>query len=471
MKSAIKWVLIIGGGIVALFILILLVLPLFIDAERFRPMLENQVSEATGRSFSVGQEVDLSFFPYAGVSFTDLHLGNPAGFDTDDFVSIRSFEVRVKLLPILFGNVEVKRFVLNEPRLLAIKNKNGNVNWSFDSGKPAPPAAEKPPAPAESPLPIESLTVGDFAVNNGSLVYLDQAAGTRHEVENLDLTLQNLSLEQPVRIELSARVDDKPVAMSGTVGPVGKAPGKGTIPLNVTLTALNKLELQASGSVKDPATNPRADLALNLTRFSPRELLTALDQPVPANDPDALQRMSLQADVTGGPESVTVSNGVMNLDDTTIQFDAQASDFSKPVVAFKASLDRFNLDRYLPPAATDKAQHSPPPAKKHEPQPGKPAAPDYGPLRRMVLDGEVQAGTLVVHRASLTDVQVNVRARDGIIRLDPLKLELYGGIFAAKPRPRPSTSACRTCRPVRCCRSRSAKISWKVWPALICSCR
>lgn len=426
MKNLIKWVVIIGGGIVALFIIILLVLPLFVDAERFRPMLEKQVAAATGRSFAVGRDVDLSFFPYAGVSFSDLHLGNPTGFEPDDFVSIQSFEVRVKLLPVLFGNIEVKRFVLNEPRIVAIKNQNGKTNWTFDTGKAPSQPAPKPSKPSRTQLPIESLTVGDFTVKNGTLIYIDQIAGIRHAVEDLDLTLQNLSLDQPVQIDLTARADGKPVGLTGTVGPVGTDPGKGAIPLDLTLTAVSDLQLQAKGTFKDPAANPRAELAITLARFSPKKLLSALQQPIATADPDVLDRLSLQADVAGGPEAVTVSNGVAKLDESTIEFNAQASDFSKPVVSFKLQIDRLNLDRYLPPESGKKSE--PPSTGDGGKPPGQePASPDYAPLRRLVLDGAVSAESLVVHRAELNEVRFQVRGRNGVFRMEPLQLSVYDG--------------------------------------------
>jgi AsmA protein len=432
MKNLLKWILIIGGGIVALFILILLVLPLFVDADRFRPMLEKQVTQATGRNFSVGKDVDLSFFPHAGVAFSDLHLGNPAGFDSEDFVSIRSFEVRVKLLPILFGNIEIKRFVLNEPRLVAIRNKNGKTNWSFDSGKSTPKTADQPAAPSDTTLPITSLTVGDFAIKNGTLIYIDNAAETRNVVEKLDLTMQNLSLDQPVRVELSARFDDKPIGLSGTVGPLGNDPGRGSIPLDVTLTAVSQLQLQARGTLAAPAVDPRFDLAVELAPFSPRELLTALRQPVPAADPDALKRLSLQAELAGSPKAITVSNGLVNLDESRIEFNAQASDFSKPVVSFKADIDRLKLDRYLPPPSEKKTQPAPSTGKDGKGVSDQPAAAGDDPLRRMVLDGELTVESLTLHRAELTDILIQVKARDGVIRMDPLQLQLYGGGLAGK---------------------------------------
>ena len=91
----------------------LVLLPRFVDVRRYKPLIEEQVTKATGRPFSVGDDLHISLFPYAGVSFSDLHLGNPPGFEEKDFVFVKSFFVRVKLLPLLFRDVQVKRFILN----------------------------------------------------------------------------------------------------------------------------------------------------------------------------------------------------------------------------------------------------------------------------------------------------------------------------------------------------------------------
>ena len=53
MKNTVKWIGIIGGGLVVLIIVILLVVPMFVDVNKYKPILEDKVAEATGRSFAV----------------------------------------------------------------------------------------------------------------------------------------------------------------------------------------------------------------------------------------------------------------------------------------------------------------------------------------------------------------------------------------------------------------------------------
>ena len=131
MKSILKWSAIIFGCLVVIIIAAMLLIPMFVDVKKYKPILESKVTEATGRSFSVGDDLRLSLFPWAGVAFSDLRLGNPDGFAEKNFVTVKSFEVRIKLLPLLSKDIQIKRFVLNEPRIVLIKNKKGYAKNFF----------------------------------------------------------------------------------------------------------------------------------------------------------------------------------------------------------------------------------------------------------------------------------------------------------------------------------------------------
>ena len=428
MNKAIKWGLIICTSLVVLVIAILLIAPAFIDIRDYKPQLEEKVAEATGRPFSLGDDLNLSLFPWAGVSFSDLRLGNTPGFSEKELVTVKSFEVRVKLLPLIFKDIQVKRFILNEPNIILVKNKNGQVNWAQPDDAKEKSATEKTTTEptseaAESGLPIKDLTVGEFSIKNGSIIWIDHTSNTRQEVTAVNLKLKDVSLERPVRLSFSARLDNQPLSIDGTVGPVGKDFKQATIPLDLDLKAATELALKLNGSLKNPGSNPSFDLAVDIKTFSPRKLMAALGQdfPVVTTDPTALDRVALKASLKGSQTKVSVSNGILNLDESTLKFSLNASDFSKPNLAFELNLDRINLDRYLPPGS-DKPGAAAKPAEK------KPA--DYRPLRKLILDGQIKIGQLVVSKAKIEDMLVHVIAKNGIINLDPLKLNMYQGNVA-----------------------------------------
>ena len=118
MNRTVKWVLIIGVSLIAVFIAALVLLPKFVDVKQYKPRIEAQVTKATGRAFSLGDDLRLSLFPYASLSFSDLHLGSLPGFKEKDFIIVKSFDVRVKLVPLLFKDIQVKRFILKGARLV-----------------------------------------------------------------------------------------------------------------------------------------------------------------------------------------------------------------------------------------------------------------------------------------------------------------------------------------------------------------
>jgi AsmA protein len=60
-------------------------------------------------------------------------------------------------------------------------------------------------------------------------------------------------------------------------------------------------------------------------------------------------RVSLRSSIRGSAQRVSLTEGVLDLDESKLGFSATAKDFSKPDLAFDLSLDKIDLDRYLPP--------------------------------------------------------------------------------------------------------------------------
>ncbi|MGD9191977.1 MAG: AsmA family protein [Desulfobacterales bacterium] len=58
MKGAIKWGLIIVGCMIVVVIAALLIVPMFIDIQKYKPMIEEKVAQATGRWFYGGAVVN-----------------------------------------------------------------------------------------------------------------------------------------------------------------------------------------------------------------------------------------------------------------------------------------------------------------------------------------------------------------------------------------------------------------------------
>jgi AsmA protein len=446
MNRTIKWVLIIGGGLMVVVVAALVLIPRFIDVKRYKPQIEAKVSKATGRTFTLGDDLRLSLFPWAGVTFSDLHLGSLPGFEEKDFVVVKSFDVRVKLFPLLFKDIQVKRFILNGARVVLETRKDGRVNWEFKA-KSEPGVSKKVPLEVKKSsedmtgtgLVLKGLTVGEFAVTDGSVVWLDHGKKTRKEISDVSLRLQDVSMDRPVRLTFSARLDNQLFSIQGSVGPTGKALGKGTIPLDLTANILGQMDVGLKGNVVDPAVRPKFDVDVQISPFSPRKLLGAMGKvfPVATSDPKALNLMALKAGIKGDAGMISVSNGVIDLDESKLNISMEAGNFSKPSVTFKCDLDKIDLDRYLPPPSQEKGMEKQPKTaakqgKRAEKQPKTAAAQvkkktDYSLLRKLSIDGTVKIGNLKVKNAKIENVHFKLIGKNGVFNLRSMTMALYQG--------------------------------------------
>ena len=438
MKKFFKWFLIISGGIVILFIAVLLVIPLFVDIEKFKPQIEDRVTQATGRPFALKGNLDLSLFPWAGLSLSDLHLGNPPGFEEKDFIAINSFEVRVKLIPLLFKDIQVKRFIIKEPRIVLIKGKNGRTNWE-GIAKPEEDISVQAPVDKDNKidqnlsqgLPLKSLAVGEFSITNGTVLWIDQTSHVKKEISDLSISLENVSLDQPIDVRIAAVVDKWPLRLTGSIGPIGEDMGKDTLPVDLSLRAIEQLDIGLKGSIKNAIGEPEFDMAFKVEPFSLRKLLVTLDPSFAAttSDPKVFNHLSLDAVLKGNNQKIVLSKGLMQMDQSQLTFSVTAKDFSKPDVTFDLKLNEIDLDRYFPPPEkpTDKGKE----VVKETPQ-SKAKKTDYTPLRAVILNGVFKGDKIKVHHTTIEKLSLKISGKNGVFNLNPLTCDLYQGHLNAQ---------------------------------------
>jgi len=436
MKKVIKWFMITVGFLAIVVIAMLLLLPVFMDMQKYKPYIERRVSEAVGRPFTMGEKFKASLFPWAGVSLSDLHLGNPPGFDEKDFVSVKSFEIRVKLLPLLlskFKDIQINHIILNEPRIALIKQKDGKTTWEWKEKAPAQSKKnEIKPVEGEpgEEFSLKSLAVGDLSINNGLILWIDHSNKEKKEVSGLNLQLSDVSLDRPVNLKFDALMDGYPVSLNGKLGPVGEKPGIGAVPFDISVNALKQLAIHLKGRIDNPAENPEFDIAVDVSSFSLRKLLSETGQPIPAgqSDPGTLNKVALKAHLKGNPQKILVSDGVLKIDESKINFSVNAKDFSRPDVTFKVKLDQIDLNRYLPPK-TGKKSDANKKSGSSELASKKPAEEktDYSSLRSLVLNGSMHAGKVKVNKTVAQDINVKISGKNGIFHINPLTMKLYNG--------------------------------------------
>jgi uncharacterized protein involved in outer membrane biogenesis len=153
-----KWIIILGiAALVVAGGVALVVAELNSYLNENRDWVADQAESALGRSLSFG-EVGISLLGGLGVRVADLRVDDDPAFSKEPFVSAAVVDLRVAILPALFGNIAVERVVLRSPAITVIQTAQGLSTNSLGAGdKPAKPkkaARSAEEAEAKGGLPV-----------------------------------------------------------------------------------------------------------------------------------------------------------------------------------------------------------------------------------------------------------------------------------------------------------------------------
>ena len=215
-------------------------------ANQNKDQLLAQAEQALGRKVQIG-EIGLTFWGGIGARLRNFALADDPAFSSDNFVQAADLQVNVKLMPLLNQEIEVKRVILHDPVIRVIRNAQGIFNFASLSGGDMPDA---PPDASDTTASIGSggmpLLVALVNITNGDIQYTDQQENTALRISQLDLKVEDLSFDKPLRIELAAAIvsDQQNFQLDATFGPLGKEIQVDTLAIDGSLT-LDPLDMTA----------------------------------------------------------------------------------------------------------------------------------------------------------------------------------------------------------------------------------
>jgi uncharacterized protein involved in outer membrane biogenesis len=177
---------------------------------------------AVGREITI-EDIGVTLSRGIGVKLSNVTLADDPDFRTGHFVTAKDLTVRVKLLPLIRKQIEVKRLVVNEPVVHVILGENGLFNYSSMIQKAGPGGEDSAPAGASKNQPGAAALVLAFAdIKNGSVRFEDRKTGMDLNVSRIDATAKNAGLGQVASIKIAAALqgDKQNIKLEGEIGPV-----------------------------------------------------------------------------------------------------------------------------------------------------------------------------------------------------------------------------------------------------------
>ena len=241
-RSGKRW-LRIGGIALAALVLILILLPLFINVNSFRPKVESEASAALGRQVTVGN-LSLSIFS-GSVTADNIVIADDPAFGKSPFVTAKSLKIGVELMPLIFSRqLNVTEITLNDPEITLLKASNGKWNFSSIGGA----STNNEPGKAIGSTP-SNFSVSKLGVDHGRLS-VGNANSTAKPViyDNVNVTVTNFSSTSQFPFELTAQLPGGgDVKISGKAGAINAA-DKSRTPMEATVK-VKDLNFQGMGVV------------------------------------------------------------------------------------------------------------------------------------------------------------------------------------------------------------------------------
>ncbi len=485
MANSLKFLFLLITGLIGFVVAALLAALLILDPNDYKGEIATLVEKRTGRRLTIKEDFSLSVFPWLGVRLGALELGNAPGFGEDPFARLDSMQVKVKLKPLLQQRLEVDTVAIDGLDLNLMRNAAGRGNWEdLQSGTGKPEAAVVPPAgqpesaaaaPAVAKPLLAAWAVNGLALKNARINWRDEAAKAYHEVHDLNIQIGALTKGGPIPLKVSFTGKSAASPVSGQVELDGRVTldltrqryglevaglsidGKGqTLPnggirldsrfnadvdlekqfLKVTGLTLSLPGLKVTGEItgQQLLATPQFNGSLSLPAINLRTTLRDIGLPAPKTaDQGVLNRVALDLKFNADPQHLQIRDLRATLDESQLQGGVTIEDFKNPRLAWNLNLDRIDLDRYLPP----KSQGAPT-AGKGGPS-GKPAPtaktggeepPPLAALAVLNMDGGLRVGRLQAANLKINDIDLKIKAENGVLRLTPLTAKLYRGVLS-----------------------------------------
>ncbi|HEX6103590.1 MAG TPA: AsmA family protein [Alphaproteobacteria bacterium] len=304
-----KWVL---GGIVVLLVAVVVAayaILMTLDLNQYRERIAQEIEGATGRKVVIGGPIDLEVSLSPALALSEVSLANAPWAKEPQMLSVKRFEAKVALVPLLSKEVRIERIVLSGADIRLETDANGVGNWVFKQGQPEEAAPEPQPAPEESGETILPA-FDEVTVEDSLLTYRDGRTGQVTTLAIDKLRAAAPSQTAPMKIELVARYNDNPIEAKGTVGAMASLVAGEPVAVDLEAKA-GGANLRLLGDLGKPGAEKGTNLVVSAEGAQLGELSSLAGAPIPALGP---YKASLRLQETKGVYSASAIEAVVGSD-------------------------------------------------------------------------------------------------------------------------------------------------------------
>ena len=253
MKKIIRYVLI---GLAVVIILPIVAVGIFVavfDANAYKQDMSSLVLEETGRELQFQGDVSLMIFPSLGMELGAMSFANAPTFGESPMIRIGAASISVDVLSLLRFAPEIDKLILRDLEINLIRNKVGVNNWddlvkepavTSDTASASSGAGSTTSTPAADEFELKGAFAG-LEIENLKLLWLDEQAGERYQVTDLDISTGRIAPNEsfPLTLHLDASASGDLEIVFDLTTDVEYLIDQQRLTLNEMILALNEFEI------------------------------------------------------------------------------------------------------------------------------------------------------------------------------------------------------------------------------------
>lgn len=419
------------GVVIVLIIAAAIIVPMLVPVGAYEGRLIALVKQTTGRNLTISGPVKLSLLPTLALEANDVALANAPGGRAPQMVRLKQLQVKLAVLPLLHGELEISRFALVQPVIALEVDKAGHPNWVFG---PAAPAAGTPAAAAASSsgagMPMAELSLQNVQIAEGKISYFDARTGKTAVLDGINMKLSLPSLDSPLQASGSAVWNGEKVSLSIDADRPRTLLAGGQSTVGIKL-ASNPVTLSFSGQVTGlpPA---KATGTVDLAMPSLRDFAKWAGSPI-AMGGSGLGPLKITGTVAMAGPKYSFNDANISLDDIqakgAISVDTGGA---RPSLTGQLDVDKLDLNPYLPPPSAASSASSSGGAASGgggaaQSSAWSDAPIDVSPLKVADIDFSLKAGAIVYRKFEIGPSALTVRLKNGKLAADLSQMALYQG--------------------------------------------
>ncbi len=478
------------GYIIAIVVLILIIaailLKTLVNPNDYRDKITQLVKQKTGRTLLIQGDIKLQYFPWIGIDVKQVTLDNPQGFTPSPFVKIGDAALKIKVLPLFWGNVEIKKIALHDTTINLITNANGLSNWqpqqaaAQNKNKVTHTTSTATPAPQQhkNTKRTTDISISNIEIDNANVHIINRQSAQRFDLTQFNLDSSSFNLDgEPFSIKTSYSLAqtapqlkltmqassqiafdqyDGDITLSDTniAGTITNLYSKLAKPVSfdtrIDKFVVNQKEFELEGYVSKIANftvkaNIKADRLkglkklqgnIEIPKFSPKQLAKQLNLPVKNSQQFQINNASANIKITTSGNKIQLNPMTLKLDDATVN--AKATYTTEPTanLTFAISANKLNLDELLP-ANNDSRPKSTANVRTTVSSSNKTAAsPSTATSNSALVDtnwqGKINVNNLIINKITFNNLRINTTNNAGHITFAPIKANLYNGSVDAQ---------------------------------------